>query len=75
MLTALSKQLMPPWMQSMARRAKLERSLKTFERRVVTHRFGGIDLTVSLCDRSAPNGTTTIPGCSPRSRSSRTAVR
>ncbi len=50
MLTALSKQLMPPWMQSMARRAKLERSLKSFERRVVTHRFGGIDLTVSLCD-------------------------
>ncbi|WP_157064214.1 hypothetical protein, partial [Methylobacterium tarhaniae] len=46
----MSKQLMPPWMQSIARRAKLERSLKTFERRVVTHRFGGIDLTVSLCD-------------------------
>lgn len=50
MLTALSKQLMPPWMQSIARRAKLERSLKTFERRVATHRFGGIELTVSLCD-------------------------
>jgi FkbM family methyltransferase len=49
-LTALSKQLMPPWMQSMARKAKLERSLKTFERRVVSHRFGGIELKVNLCD-------------------------
>ncbi|WP_162561098.1 FkbM family methyltransferase [Methylobacterium terrae] len=34
----------------MARRAKLERSLKIFERRVATHRFGGIELKVSLCD-------------------------
>lgn len=50
MLTALSKRSMPAWMQSLGRRTRRERAIRSFDRRVVSHRFGGCDLKVSLRD-------------------------
>ncbi|AWN38089.1 FkbM family methyltransferase [Methylobacterium radiodurans] len=50
MLIALSKKTMPRWLQSLGRRTRREREIRSFNRRVVSHRFGGLDLKVSLRD-------------------------